>query len=547
MVVGRTPGGSDVARTALIAALAALIVAPSLAHIHTPPASRLSNPPADMPHLPELFKTVKGNVDNVTAPVTALGGSTGIPEWLHATKYNNGFGQYEGVGFAFNYLFDVLAYVVKWRIDGNKVTFANKFIESEYHEQAKVKPPEFRTFGGYTPELSYPARLRTLTHLLSDNLNVKVMMVAGRLLAISDMNGAMELDPLTLDTLGLVQYNDSLTSSMNVITCAHPSKLPGDKYVYNYYVDVMGNFPHVMKLNEFQMFRVDEEKAARDGSLAREYVLKLPMRDGFVPYMHSFAQTPNYFVLFRFPLMWDLIGIMASTKILPHMKWSPKNGTHVLVIDKKSMSVVRELWTRPFFAYHHMNAFEQEDGSIACDISTVPCEGSKGGAECNHMNTFNLLTVKNDTFNIPNNTIERFIVPVQNKDAEITSRVLTKVSFDLVTMHPKKVGQPYRYVYGLADHGSGVWWSSLVKIDLETGEHLEWYKEDHYASEPNFIPRPGATDEDDGVLVSTVLGGDLGHSYLLVLDAKTMKPLARADAPQYLPFTSHGFANQDGA
>ena len=74
---------------------------------------------------------------------------------------------------------------------------------------------------------------------------------------------------------------------------------------------------------------------------------------------------------------------------------------------------------------------------------------------------------------------------------------------------------------------------------------MEWYKEDHYASEPNFLPRPGATEEDDGVLISTVLGGDLGHSYLLVLDAKTMTEIARADAPHFLPFTSHGFAAQE--
>ncbi len=519
---------------------------PSAAVAHThgmPPRHVLEDPPADMPHLPELFKTVRGDVSNVTANVSF----GAVPDWLSVTKYNNGFGQYEGVGFRFNYLFDVLAYVVKWRVHDGRVTFANKLIESEFMEQARVKPPEFRTFGGYEPPLGRMASLRTLTHLLADNLNVKVTSVAGRLLAISDMNGAMELDPLTLDTIGMVQYNDSLTNSMNVITCAHPSKLPGDKYMYNYYVNVMGNMPHVMKMNEFHLFRVDTEKAAETGSLEREFVLKMPLEDGFVPYMHSFAQTPNYFVLFKFPLMWDLLGIVTSTTILPNMHWTPKNGTHVVVIDKRSMTVVRELWTRPFFAYHHMNAFEQADGTVACDITTVPCKGSKGGAECNHMNAFEMDTITNDTFNIPNNTIERFVVPVttDDPDAKITSRVLTDVSFDLITLHPDKVGQPYRYVWGLADHGSGVWWSSLVKIDLETGEHLEWYKEDHYASEPNFLPRPGATEEDDGVLISTVLGGDLGHSYLLVLDAKTMTEIARADAPHFLPFTSHGFAAQE--
>ena len=413
---------------------------PSAAVAHThgmPPRHVLEDPPADMPHLPELFKTVRGDVSNVTANVSF----GAVPDWLSVTKYNNGFGQYEGVGFRFNYLFDVLAYVVKWRVHDGRVTFANKLIESEFMEQARVKPPEFRTFGGYEPPLGRMASLRTLTHLLADNLNVKATSVAGRLLAISDMNGAMELDPLTLDTIGMVQYNDSLTNSMNVITCAHPSKLPGDKYMYNYYVNVMGNMPHVMKMNEFHLFRIDTEKAAETGSLEREFVLKMPLEDGFVPYMHSFAQTPNYFVLFKFPLMWDLLGIVTSTTILPNMHWTPKNGTHVVVIDKRSMTVVRELWTRPFFAYHHMNAFEQADGTVACDITTVPCKGSKGGAECNHMNAFEMDTITNDTFNIPNNTIERFVVPVttDDPDAKITSRVLTDVSFDLITLHPDKV------------------------------------------------------------------------------------------------------------
>ena len=85
-----------------------------------------------------------------------------------------------------------------------------------------------------------------------------------------------------------------------------------------------------------------------------------------------------------------------------------------------------------------------------------------------------------------------------------------------------------------------------MKVNVETGETLEWYEEDHYATEPNFLPRPGATEEDDGILLSTVLGGgDIQTSYLLVLDAKTMKPLARAKSPHFLPYMSHGFAEPD--
>jgi beta,beta-carotene 9',10'-dioxygenase len=465
---------------------------------------------------------------------------------LRVTKFNNGFGQFEGKGFAINYLFDVIAYISKWRIEGNSVTFSNKFIKSNFRQIASEKPPLFRTFGGYTPPLPASDRIPVIMSLLNDNLNVNVIKVGSKLFAISDMSGMMELDPLNLNTVGFLKFNDSLVNPLAVITCAHPNQLPGDKYLYNYHVNIMGNMPHVMKMNEYVFYRIDTSKVEEQG-MVREAVLKIPVGDGELPYMHSFAQTPNYFVLFKFPLFWDLFGIMGGMDILPDMHWKPQNGTHVLVIDKRTMTVVKEHWTKEVFAYHHMNAFE-DNGNVVCDISTVPCNGAdpdKGGAECNHMNAFNLATVRNESWNIPNNTIERFTVPVTSSMPAITYRVLTNISFDLQAIHPDKKGQPYRYVWGNGDHGSGTWWSSLVKIDLHTGESLEWYKDDHYASEPNYIPRPGATEEDDGVLIATVLGGPYNHSYLLVLNASTMEELAEADTPHFLPFPSHGFAEID--
>ena len=46
------------------------------------------------------------------------------------------------------------------------------------------------------------------------------------------------------------------------------------------------------------------------------------------------------------------------------------------------------------------------------------------------------------------------------------------------------------------------------------------------------------------MLLSNVLS-ELNTSFLLVLNATTMEPLARALAPHYLPYVSHGFAVQD--
>ena len=114
----------------------------------------------------------------------------------------------------------------------------------------------------------------------------------------------------------------------------------------------------------------------------------------------------------------------------------------------------------------------------------------------------------------------------------------------LHAIYPMKKGQKHRYAYSLDNHGDGVWWNALVKIDMEKddSESIQWYVEDHYPSEVSFIPRPGATEEDDGVIVSTVLGndGEKKTSYLLVLDARDMSVVATVDAPVHLPFPSHG-------
>lgn len=54
------------------------------------------------------------------------------------------------------------------------------------------------------------------------------------------------------------------------------------------------------------------------------------------------------------------------------------------------------------------------------------------------------------------------------------------------------------------------------------------------------MPAPGATREDDGVLLSVVLDATARRSFLLVLDAEALQERARADVPHHIPFGFHG-------
>ena len=55
-----------------------------------------------------------------------------------------------------------------------------------------------------------------------------------------------------------------------------------------------------------------------------------------------------------------------------------------------------------------------------------------------------------------------------------------------------------------------------------------------------FIPRPGATEEDDGVVMVIVLDGTTELSYLMLLDGQTFETIAEARMDTHIPMSIHG-------
>jgi carotenoid cleavage dioxygenase-like enzyme len=106
-------------------------------------------------------------------------------------------------------------------------------------------------------------------------------------------------------------------------------------------------------------------------------------------------------------------------------------------------------------------------------------------------------------------------------------------------------GRDYRYAYGVGCHGGGPaaerdFLNQLVKLDVRDNTDLEWHEPGCYPGEPVFVPAPGASAEDDGVVLSVVLDSTTGTSFMVVLDARTWQELARAVVPHAIPFGFHG-------
>jgi beta,beta-carotene 9',10'-dioxygenase len=98
--------------------------------------------------------------------------------------------------------------------------------------------------------------------------------------------------------------------------------------------------------------------------------------------------------------------------------------------------------------------------------------------------------------------------------------------------------RPYRYVWGVGTGGG--WLDRIVKGDVVERSTRIWEEDGAYPGEPVFVAAPEAQAEDEGVLLSVVLDGRRGTSYLLVLDAQSLEELARAEVPHAIPFGFHG-------
>lgn len=69
---------------------------------------------------------------------------------------------------------------------------------------------------------------------------------------------------------------------------------------------------------------------------------------------------------------------------------------------------------------------------------------------------------------------------------------------------------------------------------------MEWKEPGALAGEPVFVARPGGVDEDDGILLTLVINAMKGHSFLLILEAKSLQEVARTGPFDFTPYGLHG-------
>jgi carotenoid cleavage dioxygenase-like enzyme len=455
------------------------------------------------------FETLDSEIELDSLPVEGS-----IPEWLAGSLVRNGPAKYEAGERRMRHWFDGLAMLHRFSFAGGSVSYANRFLRTNAYREAERGQISYREFAT-DPCRSIWKRATTMFRPgFSDNCNVNLARLGDEYIAMTETPLPVAFDPETLDALGVAYKPPGLHAT------AHPhfDRDSGELLAY------VTNFG---PRSEYRLY------AQRDRSHQRRIGSH---RVSEPSYMHSFAMTERYLVLVTFPLVVNPLQLAFSGRpFIENYRWKPELGTTFLVFDRADGRLVRECRTGPCFSFHHINAFER-GSEIVIDMAAYE--------DASIVDSLYLDRVRSDPPS--GNALAR---PVRYRIAPDRDEVVEEVLSDAIIELPQidygeRNGRPYRFFYGIGAHQDGDspdFVDRLLKVDLETGEELSWFEQGSYPGEPVFVPSPEPDRaEDQGVLLSVVLDSRGSSSFLLVLDARTLTEIGRAQVPHHIPFGFHG-------
>ncbi len=439
-----------------------------------------------------------------------------VPAWLRGVFLHTGPALFELPARSYTHWFDGLAMLAAVEIDGRRMTYRSRFLESDAYLAARERgAPVFGEFGTTPPQSRVKKLIETLRPTkLTDNANVNVVDLGGRVIAMTETSRHVELDPTTLETIGELRYEDDLEGE---VSTAHPHVDAEQQTLIN----VLVHYGRHSMINIYELAL---------GTIARRLVGSVPNERP--SYMHSFATTEHYVVLAEIPLIVNPLELrFARRPYIERYEWRPELGTRIRIVRKQDGAVAATAVAPPCFLFHHVNAFEH-DGRIELDMLTFP--------DPSVIDTLRLDTLRSAS---PRTLSARF-VRLSIRDDLHGQRIepvsLTDIGTELVRINPHNERRAYRYAYGVVQNDPRGFFDGIAKFDLEAGSVQQFTHPDWYVTEPLFVPSLDARSEDEGVVLVLTLDARTQTSRVVLLDAASMELMANAPLPQRIPFHFHG-------
>ena len=445
----------------------------------------------------------------------------GVPEWLSGTLLRNGPAKFEAGNKKLNHWFDGFSMIHNFSFKNGEVSYVNKFLETKSYCYSKKNNKI-----GYQEFATDPCRsiFKKFTQLFvpefTDNANVNISKINDKFVALTETPLPIEFDLETLNTVGALRFEDDLKESL---TTAHPH--------FDFEKNEGINMLTYLSNKSFNKFyKIDKN------SKKRKVIGKINTDEP--AYTHSFGLTKNYVVLTECPLVVNPLNLLLGNKpFIENFKWKPQKGSRFILLDRYNGKTT-EYITDAFFTFHHINSFEDND-YVVVDIAAYP--------NSNIVNLLYLDNLRNNSSSLSNGNdvlggeFRRYYI--SKKDSSVKYDVITDalIEFPRINYYASNT-KDYNFVYAASlDKNNKInFFDRLVKINISNNTYETWREENCYPGEPVFIPSPNSSSEDDGVIMSVILNSEKNNSFLLILDAKSFKEIARAEVPHHIPFGFHG-------
>lgn len=244
--------------------------------------------------------------------------------------------------------------------------------------------------------------------------------------------------------------------------------------------------------------------------------------------IHSIAVTENYIIVPLCPYTVDIAKFLLTKSVISCVRKLPRSTSFAL-IDRHKGGVVAEFCANPLFLFHFINAYEDgndvvidasayENADILDQLRLESLEQNKGISSAVPVR-FVLRDVAKASMTYPR------MVPAEE-------HVKSKSCIEFAAVNPKFKGRKYRYAYGIGDCGGDMFLGELVKLDMESGKVKRWRERGGFVGEPVFIPDENGQEDSGCLLVVCTRGekeGEQGSSAMVIIDAKTMREISRAE------------------
>lgn len=449
------------------------------------------------------FSSADGEVGLDSLPVEGA-----LPAWLAGSLVRTGPAKFELDHQRMRHWFDGLAMLHRFSFQEGEVSYASRYLRGRAHQEAeRTGRLAFSEFATDPCRSLFKRVASAFSPALSDNGNVNVARLGDELIAMTETPLPVVFDSQTLESAG-VAYRPP-----GQLTTAHPHHDADRRELVNFAV-------HLGARSQYRFF-------AQRGRSEQRLIASLPVREP--GYVHSFAMSERFLVLAEFPFVVNPARLALSGRpYIENYRWEPERGTRFMVVDRASGELRATFETDPFFAFHHVNAYE--DGpELVVDISAY-----EGPAI---IDALYLDALRSDQSRLPTAQLRRFHLDLES--GAVGHEALVDGHFELGRIdYRRRNGRPYRYAWGVGQDGGFL--DRIVKVDVRERVAHTWHENGCYPGEPVFVPDPGDEREDAGVLLSVTLDSQSASSFLLVLDAGDLSELARARVAHHIPFGFHG-------